>query len=49
MPTAMAGRLKSAWPDSYGGTAMEGHTAPWEAELPMRSTLKLNPVPPARR
>jgi hypothetical protein len=45
---AMAGRLKSAWHASCGGIAMVDPTAPWGAELPMRSILRPNPVPPAR-
>jgi hypothetical protein len=48
VPTAMAGRQRSAWPASSGGTAMVDRTAPWEAKLPMGSIMEPNPVPPAR-
>jgi hypothetical protein len=48
VPTPMTGKLRSAWPASYGGSAMKGRTAPWEAKLQMRSTHRPNTVPPAR-
>ena len=41
-------RQATAWLASYGGKAMVELTAPWEAELPMMSTLSPNPVPPVR-
>lgn len=47
-PKAMVGTLRSTWPASSGGPAMEGHTALWAAELPTRSTLRLHSVPPAQ-
>lgn len=43
-PTVTAGRRRSACPASCGGAAMEGRTVPWEAKLPMRSTLRPSPV-----
>ena len=37
MHIAMAGRLRSACPDSSGVTAMSGQTPLWEVELHIRS------------
>jgi len=42
VPTAMAGTLRSAWPEFCGGIGKQGPLDPWQQELPRRPTLRLN-------